>query len=80
MVRAYFTPRWLLGSYVKTPKTVNRTLVHTLLHCLFRHPARGAGEGARLWDLACDIHASYLIDSLKLPCLADGNEGARAAI
>lgn len=78
---AFFSDRWLAKKYVSDYKLINRTLVHILFHCIFRECERGKGEMfPDLWDLACDVHAEYLIDDFRLPFLSDGKENARKAV
>lgn len=47
-----FNPGFLLQEYVERPRRMNRTYVHMLLHCLFRHMFSSRDrEDPELWDL-----------------------------
>lgn len=60
-----FNPNYLFRLYVDRPRQLNRTYLHILLHCVFRHmfTARKK-EDTELWDLSCDIAVSSIIDSM----------------
>ncbi len=68
---------YLFTGYRNNHKVINRALVHTAIHCLFRHFAVGAGEDGELWDLATDIFAEKAVDAFSLPFLTDGQERIR---
>lgn len=61
-----FNPNYLFRLYVDRPRLLNRTYLHMLLHCVFRHmfTARHK-EDRELWDLACDIAVGSIIDSME---------------
>ncbi|MDO5477485.1 MAG: VWA-like domain-containing protein, partial [Eubacteriales bacterium] len=61
-----FNPNYLFRLYVDRPRLLNRTYLHMLLHCVFRHmfTARQK-EDRELWDLACDIAVGSIIDSME---------------
>ena len=67
-----FNPTFLTQTYLEQPLRVNRAYLHMLMHCLFRHMFGASlpehGEEA-LWDLASDIAAESVVDSLDYPCL-----------
>ena len=60
-----FNPNYLFRLYVDRPRLLNRTYLHMVLHCVFRHmfTAREK-EDLELWDLACDIAVDSIIDSM----------------
>jgi predicted metal-dependent peptidase len=74
-----FNPEYLFRLYLEQPLSMNRTYMHMLAHCIFRHmfPAEdlfensGTGEKqqSRLWDLSADMAVEYVIDSMEVPCL-----------
>jgi hypothetical protein len=73
--------RWLTKAYVENPKKINRALVHLMLHCIFRHFARGKNEFfPDLWDVACDMHVESIVEDLNLPFLQTGKEQKRRAL
>ena len=63
----YFQPRFLAERYAYHPVLVNRAYLHSILHCIFRHPFEEEVREEELWNLACDIAVEYVIDTLELP-------------
>lgn len=60
-----FNPEYLMALYLKHPRHLNRTYVHMLLHCIFRHMfAAKEHEDAELFDLCADITAEAVLDSM----------------
>ena len=52
-----FNPTYLLQTYIERPEILNRTYMHMLMHCLFRHMfSAKQHEDAQLWDLLSLIH------------------------
>ena len=67
-----FNPNYLFRLYVDRPRLMNRTYLHMLLHCLFRHMFTAkAKEDKELWDLASDIAVSYILDSMEYGAVAE---------
>lgn len=67
-----FNPTFLTQTYLEQPLRINRAYLHMLMHCLFRHMFGAASpehEETALWDLASDIAAESVVDSLDYPCL-----------
>ncbi len=66
-----YNPTYLLQLYLKEPRHLNRTYLHILLHCLFRHMFTSAQmKEKELWDLCCDIAVEALIDSMDYPAIS----------
>lgn len=64
-----YGPEWALRLYRQNHAYLLRAYLHSVLHCVFRHPwLRGAREPG-LWGLACDIAAEYTIDTLGAAAL-----------
>lgn len=63
----YFQPRFLAERYAWHPVLVNRAYLHSVLHCIFRHPFEEEAGDGELWNLSCDIAVEYVTDSLELP-------------
>ena len=60
-----FNPNYLFRLYVDRPRLLNRTYLHMVLHCVFRHMFTDREkEDLELWDLACDIAVDSIIDSM----------------
>ena len=69
-VSILFHPQYLFTLYVEQPDRLNRTYMHMLMHCLFRHMfAAGEHKDAELWDLSADIAAESVVDSMDYPCI-----------
>lgn len=61
-----FNPGFLMQVYIERPRRLNRTYLHMLVHCLFRHMfSAAAHEDEQLWDLCCDICAESVVDSIS---------------
>ena len=67
-----FNPNYLFQLYVNRPRSLNRTYLHMILHCVFRHmfTAREK-EDRELWDLASDIAVDAIIDSMEYRAVAE---------
>ena len=65
----YYNPRHLGGLYRKERILVNRVYLHMVLHGIFRHMTRRSGRDARYYNLACDIVAEYITDSMRHRCI-----------
>lgn len=63
----YFQPRFLAERYAWHPVLVNRAYLHSVLHCIFRHPFEEEAGDGELWNLSCDIAVEYVTDALELP-------------
>ena len=76
-----YNPNFLLRTFVEDPKTLCRTYVHILMHCIFRHMFTAKEkEDPELWDLACDIAAESVIDTMEYPIIQDPVREYRAGI
>lgn len=65
-----FNPNYLLQMYLNQPHMVNRTYMHMLMHCLFRHMfSSREHKDADLWDISCDIAVESVIDSMDYPAI-----------
>ena len=67
-----FNPNYLFQLYMNRPRFLNRTYLHMILHCVFRHmfTAREK-EDRELWDLASDIAVDAIIDSMEYRAVAE---------
>ena len=64
----YFYPAGqILRLFVSNPVYLNRSYLHSILHCVFCHPFIRGGREPVIWNLACDIAAEWVIDSLDRP-------------
>lgn len=59
----YFHPQQLGGLYRQNRILVNRSYLHMVYHCVFRHIWKDyQAVSIRLWNLSCDIAVEHLID------------------
>ena len=66
----FFFPGYLTETFLNSPRTLARDVLHMLLHGLFRHFSSGLLHPDReLWDLSADIAAESVADSLTIPAL-----------
>ena len=65
-----FNPTYLLQTYLERPEVLNRTYMHMLMHCIFRHMfSAKQHEDSELWDLCCDIAVESVVDSMDYPTI-----------
>ena len=67
--RIHFHPEFIFQLFMESPQKLNRLYMHSLLHCLFRHIFKNEGKKEELWNMACDIHVEYVLDSLEVDLL-----------
>jgi len=67
--RIHFHPEFVFQLFMESPQKLNRLYMHSLLHCLFRHIFKNEGKKEELWNMACDIHVEYVLDSLDVDLL-----------
>lgn len=73
----YFSGAWLAQQLEHARTAVNRAYLHTVFHCLLRHPAKTKNRDTPLWDLACDIAVESMLDSLDYRCLREDKPSVR---
>ena len=64
-----FNPLWLIENFRGDSVRVNRAYLHMLLHCVFRHMFHNEDKDADLWNLACDVAVSAIIDDMHYRCV-----------
>ncbi len=67
--RIHFHPEFIFQLFMESPQKLNRLYMHSLLHCLFRHMCKNEDKKEELWNMACDIHVEYVLDSLDVDLL-----------
>ena len=77
MKHLYFSGAWLAQQLEHARTAVNRAYLHTVFHCLLRHPAKTKNRDTPLWDLACDIAVESMLDSLDYRCLREDKPSVR---
>lgn len=73
----FFSGAWLAQRFERSRTSVNRAYMHTVFHCLLRHPSKMHGRDRDLWSLACDIAVESMLDSLNYRCLAPDKPSVR---
>ena len=73
----YYHPGRIGGLYRESRVDMCRLYLHMVLHCLFRHLVRRDGRDRRLWDLACDIAAESITDSMYIRTVRRGKSWLR---
>jgi predicted metal-dependent peptidase len=69
-VNIRFNPTYILRLFVEEPGKLNRTYVHMLLHCIFRHMYTSAEyEDIRLYDFCADIVVESILDGMDYQCI-----------
>ena len=69
-VNILYNPNYLQRQYVDDMIQLNRTYLHMVLHCLFRHPFHRGDRDPALWDVACDIAVESILDSMEVKTVA----------
>ncbi len=65
-----FNPSYVLQLFVEEPGKLNRTYIHMLLHCIFRHMYTSRNfEDVRLFDLCADIVVESILDGMDYQCI-----------
>ena len=65
--RLCYAPAHLVQLYRTNRRYPPRALLHTVLHCIFRHPWLRGKRDAALWGLACDLVVEQVIDEMATP-------------
>ena len=73
----YYHPGRIGGLYKENRVDMCRLYLHMVLHCLFRHLIGRDGRDRRLWDLACDIAAESITDSMYIRTVRRGKSWLR---
>lgn len=60
-----FHPEFLINQYKTSRALCNRTQLHILLHCIFRHPFNCVHKRPEVWNLAADIAIEYILDDMQ---------------
>lgn len=62
----FFNTNWLISEYQNKQNLIQRAMIHSLLHCIYKHPLlKNIYFKERLYHIACDIIVEYLIDQMR---------------
>lgn len=67
-INLYFSPAHLLRVFKHNPRFLERSFLHTTLHCVFSHLWLRGNRDRKRWDMACDIAVEYVIDGMGKDC------------
>lgn len=65
--RLYFCSQWVLETYQREQNELNRAYLHTVLHCIFRHPFVSPKLNRECWNLAADIAVENILSQMNTP-------------
>lgn len=69
-IHILYNPTYLKRQYLDDLVVLNRTYLHMLLHCMFRHEMNRQDRDPVLWDVACDIAVESILDSMEAKPIA----------
>lgn len=64
----YYSRKWLIRIFKSNSKFLDRSYLHTVLHCIYAHLFIRQNWNKQIWDIACDIMVEFTIDNLDKPC------------
>ena len=65
-----YNPTYVSALFVEEPGKLNRTYLHMILHCIFRHMYTSARyENIALFDLCSDIVVESILDGMDYQCI-----------
>ena len=65
-----YNPTYVSSLFVEEPGKLNRTYLHMILHCIFRHMYTSARyEDVDLFDLCADIVVEMILDGMDYQCI-----------
>lgn len=67
----YYGAWFILNRYKTGAASVSRDIMHSMLHCVFRHFCIGENMNRARWDLACDIAVEHTINEFHSHTLDD---------
>lgn len=79
-IKLYYDPWFVNHRYKNDRNAVTRSLMHMLLHLVFRHGFTGACVDRRLWDLSCDIAVENIINDLDRGIMATKQSAGQGAV
>lgn len=76
----YYNPNYILLRFKSNTLSVNRVLLHSILHCMLLHPFNIDFKDTFLWNLATDISVEATINNWNLACTKSEKEVTQNAI
>lgn len=72
-----YDPENICRRYFDDRNSVNRLLLHSLLHCVLFHPFDTDFKDPELWNISCDIAVEYIINKWSISCTASEKSGVQ---
>ena len=76
----FFPPEQILRVFRSNPLFLNRAVLHSVFHCIFRHLWIRGSRDPNLWNLSCDIAVEWIIDSFEKKSVKRALSGIRTNI
>ena len=76
----YYNPNYILMRFKEDTFSVNRVLLHSILHCMLLHPFNIDFKDTVLWNVSCDICVENIIKDWHLSCTKSDKEAAQAIV
>ena len=76
----FFPPEQILRVFRSNPLFLNRAVLHSVFHCIFRHLWIRGSRDPDLWNLSCDIAVEWIIDSFEKKSVKRALSGIRTNI
>ena len=76
----FFPPEQILRVFRSNPLFLNRAVLHSVFHCIFRRLWIRGSRDPDLWNLSCDIAVEWIIDSFEKKSVKRALSGIRTNI
>ena len=76
----FFPPEQILRVFRSNPLFLNRAVLHSVFHCIFRLLWIRGSRDPDLWNLSCDIAVEWIIDSFEKKSVKRALSGIRTNI
>ena len=76
----YYNPNYILLRFKENTNSVNRVLLHSILHCMLLHPFNIDFKDSSLWNLSCDICVENIINNWNINSTKSQKQVAQSSI
>ncbi|MBE6815106.1 MAG: VWA domain-containing protein [Ruminococcaceae bacterium] len=76
----YYNPQFILLRFKEDTSSVNRVLLHSILHCMLLHPFNIDFKDTTLWNLSADICVENIINNWNLNSTKSHKEAAQSMV
>ncbi len=63
--RLYFCSQWVLETFKEEEQKLSRAYLHSILHCIFKHPFVSPKLNKKYWNLAADIAVENILSEMN---------------